>query len=201
MSMSATTPQLLLASASPRRSALLAQIGIAHRVAATDIDESALPQEAPVALVRRLAHNKAQAGIALAEGLPVLGADTIVVCADTVFGKPRDGAEAQAMLLALAGREHQVYSAVTLLDAQQQAHHALSRSVVRMRAISAAEALAYWQSGEPRGKAGGYAVQGLAAVFIESLQGSYSGVMGLPLYETTVLLQAAGLAVLPQVRA
>ena len=201
MTMPAFTPQLLLASASPRRSALLAQIGVAHRVAATDIDESALPQETPLALVRRLAHHKALAGLDQAQGLPVLGADTIVVCDDTVFGKPRDGAEAQAMLLALAGSEHQVYSAVTLLDAQQRAHHALSCSIVRMRAISAAEALAYWQSGEPQGKAGGYAIQGLAAVFIESLQGSYSGVMGLPLYETAGLLQAAGLAVLPEVAA
>ena len=198
--MSEPTPHLLLASASPRRSALLTQIGVAHRVAAADVDESALPHESPQALVQRLAHSKAQAGVAMSQGLPVLGADTIVVLDGLVFGKPRDGAEAQAMLLALAGREHEVYSAVTLLDAQRTAHHALSRSLVRLRAISPAEALAYWHSGEPQGKAGAYAIQGLAALFVQSLQGSYSGVMGLPLYETSGLLQAAGIAVLPVVR-
>ena len=199
MSMSEPTPQLLLASASPRRSALLTQIGVAHRVAAADVDESALPHESPQALVQRLAQSKAQAGVALAQGLPVLGADTIVVLDGVVFGKPRDGAEAQAVLLALGGREHEVYSAVTLLDAQRKAHQNLSRSLVRLRPISVDEAHAYWRSGEPQGKAGGYAIQGLAALFIESLQGSYSGVMGLPLYETSGLLHAAGIVVLPVV--
>ena len=191
--MSPESPRLLLASASPRRSALLAQIGVAHRVHATEIDETPRPGEAATALVERLARGKAAAGRTQAGGLPVLGADTEVVLDGRVFGKPRDAADAVAMLLALAGREHQVLSAVALATADGGVQSLLSESRVRMRDITPEEAQAYWASGEPRGKAGGYAIQGLAAVFISALSGSFSGVMGLPLYETAQLLGAAGI--------
>ncbi len=193
--MTAPTPRLLLASASPRRSALLTQIGVPHRVQATEVDESALAGEAPLALVQRLACAKAMAGVPLAGGLPVLGADTIVVLDDRVFGKPVDGIEAQAMLLALAGRTHRVLSAVALVLPTGQTQCRVSENQVRMRPISPAEALWYWHSGEPRDKAGGYAIQGLAAIFIEGLTGSFSGVMGLPLFETAQLLGEAGIGI------
>jgi len=186
-------PRLLLASASPRRSALLAQLGVAHRVHATAVDESPLPGEAPEALVARLALAKARAGIAAAAGLPVLGADTVVVLGERVLNKPRDAADAVAMLQSLAGRTHSVLSAVTLLDTAGTTHSALSASRVSMRAIDAGEARRYWETGEPCDKAGGYAIQGYGAVFISDLAGSYSGVMGLPLFETAALLRQAGI--------
>ena len=191
--MDTAAPQLLLASASPRRRELLLQIGVAHRVHATDIDESPLTDESPRALVQRLACEKALAALEHAQGLPVLGADTVVVLDGHVFGKPVDAADAQGMLLALAGREHQVLSAVALATAAGTAALRLSQSIVTMREISAAEALWYWQTGEPAGKAGGYAIQGRAAQFISALRGSYSGVMGLPLFETAQLLREAGI--------
>lgn len=197
-------PQIVLASASPRRSALLTQIGVPHVVRASDVDESALAGESPDALVRRLAHSKALAGLqgssihsAADHPLPVLGADTIVVLQDVVFGKPRDQADAVRMLLALAGHTHHVLTAVALaMPGRGPAvaiSLALSDTAVTMRAITPAEAGAYWASGEPAGKAGGYAIQGLGAQFIAHIDGSYSGVMGLPLYETAQLLQAHGL--------
>jgi len=192
--MSTDAPRLLLASASPRRSALLAQIGVPHRILATEIDETPLPGEDPAALVQRLARGKALAAQPQAGALPVLGADTEVVLDGRVYGKPRDAADGQAMLLSLAGREHLVLSAVTLVTPDGGVLGLLSESRVRMRDISPAEARAYWDSGEPRGKAGGYAIQGLAAVFINGLSGSFSGVMGLPLFETAQLLARAGIA-------
>lgn len=196
----------MLASASPRRSALLTQIGVPHVVRAADVDESALAGESPESLVRRLAQNKALAGLqgaaalaAPADGtLPVLGADTIVVLKDAVFGKPRDQVDAVRMLLALGGNTHHVFTAVALaVPGRGGAHRAvalaMSDTAVTMRAITSAEAADYWASGEPAGKAGGYAIQGLGAQFIAHIDGSYSGVMGLPLYETAQLLQAHGI--------
>ncbi len=186
-------PRLLLASASPRRSALLAQVGVPHRILPTHVDESALPGEAPAALAQRLACRKAEAALPHCAGLPVLGADTIVVIDGQVLGKPRDAAEGQGMLLRLAGRRHQVLSAVALALPGQATRVQLSTSEVSFRAITPAEAAAYWRTGEPADKAGGYAIQGRAAVFIDGLSGSYSGVMGLPLFETLRLLAGAGI--------
>ena len=190
-------PEIVLASASPRRRELLAQLGVPHRVLAVDIDETPGPGEAPQQLVQRLAREKAVAGLHRDGGRAMaLGSDTVVVVDGRIFGKPRDQVDALAMLAALSGREHQVLTAVALalppdgIDVGQ----ALAATVVRMRAIAPAEAAAYWESGEPRDKAGAYAIQGLGAVFIESIRGSYSGVMGLPLYETARLLQARGSA-------
>jgi septum formation protein len=190
-------PLIVLASASPRRSALLNQIGVTHTVCAADVDETALAGELPGALVCRLAQAKAMGG-SPGLTLPVLGADTIVVLDDVVFGKPRDKAHGMQMLLALGGHTHHVLTAVALaMPGARQVAQALSDTAVTMRAISPAEAATSWDSGEPAGKAGGYAIQGLGARFIAHIDGSYSGVMGLPLYETAQLLQSHGLYGVP----
>lgn len=206
--MSGASPVLILASASPRRRELLWQIGIAHRVEPADLDETRIAGEAPGDYVRRLALAKAQyvwqrqqaeaspdaAGSSQPVPivrLPVLGADTAVVLGSEIFGKPRDRDDALGVLERLAGRVHEVYSAVALVHAGGVASE-LSISRVRFAALDAAQRLAYWDSGEPCDKAGAYGIQGRAAAFIEHLDGSYSGVMGLPLFETARLLSAAG---------
>lgn len=190
--MASAVPLLVLASASPRRRELLAQIGIACRVSSADIDEAVQPAEAPADYVVRVACAKARAVRARSGGLPVLAADTTVVIDGLILAKPRDRAAALAMLARLAGRSHQVLTAVALATGAGVAFR-LSASDVRLRAVTPAECAAYWDTGEPRDKAGGYAIQGRGALFIEHLSGSYSGVMGLPLYETGQLLAAAGL--------
>jgi nucleoside triphosphate pyrophosphatase len=184
-------PVLRLASASPRRSALLSQLGVAHEVTAADVDESPLAGEAPEGLVVRLAGLKAERG-ARGDSRPALGADTVVCIDGRVLGKPRDADDAACMLKLLSGRGHRVLSGVALFTGEG-VRTALSVSTVVFRTLAAREIEDYWASGEPRDKAGAYAVQGLAARFIARLEGSYSGVMGLPLYETATLLQAAGL--------
>jgi septum formation protein len=183
---------ILLASASPRRRELLLQLGVPHAVLAVDADESPLPGESAQQLVTRLARTKATAGLRRdGGGRAVLGADTVVVVDEVVCGKPVDRADALRMLGLLAGRRHRVLTAVAVATgANAQVVEALSCTEVTMRAISSIEAAAYWDSGEPAGKAGGYAIQGRGALFIEHISGSYSGVMGLPLYETAQLLQA-----------
>lgn len=190
-----SVPRLILASASPRRRELLAQLGVAFEVTAADIDETPRSDETVEVLVARLAIAKARAG---QDGHPdamVIGSDTEVALDGRIFGKPTDAAAGVEMLLSLAGRTHQVWSAVALVRGQGEAVR-VSCSEVSFRAISPAEARAYWASGEPRDKAGGYAIQGLGAVFITRLVGSYSGVMGLPLFETALLLREAGCDVL-----
>ena len=183
-------PQVLLASASPRRSELLRQVGIAHAVRPVDIDESAHPGEAPSAYVLRLAEAKAAAlwrGLGPAARLPVLAADTTVALEGGIFGKPGSLDEARAMLGRLSGRTHEVHTAVAVLHAGGAAAR-LSSSTVTFRELTRAEIDWYWRTGEPADKAGGYAVQGRAAAFISHIAGSYSGIMGLPLYETWELL-------------
>jgi septum formation protein len=185
---------IYLASASPRRSALLRQIFVPHQILIANIDESRLADESPAEYVVRLARAKAQR---IWERLqpearrPVLAADTTVALGTEIFGKPVDRAAGIAMLQRLAGRAHHVYTAVALSHANGL-EHALSISEVSFRALTEADCQAYWNSGEPQDKAGGYAVQGLAAAFITQVSGSYSGVMGLPLAETTQLLQRIG---------
>jgi septum formation protein len=192
--MNPTNPVLCLASVSPRRRELLSQIGVPHVVAGADIDETFLPGgETPRDYVTRLAREKALAVQRGGQQLPVLAADTTVVVDGKLFGKPRDQEQAVHMLSELSGRAHQVLTAVALADAHGVADR-LSSSTVWFRNVSREECLVYWETGEPRDKAGGYAIQGLGAVFIESLSGSYSGVMGLPLFETAELLRAAGIA-------
>lgn len=190
-----TQPVVCLASASPRRSALLDQIGIAHVIAAAEIDESPRSGEPAEEYVLRLSREKAAAIAAQparSQGLPVLGADTSVVIGDLVLGKPATASESRRMLEQLSGREHRVLSAVTL-HGRIGPLSRLSTTTVRFRTLHADEIDAYWRSGEPRDKAGGYAVQGLAAIFVEHLAGSYSGVMGLPLFETATLLAESGI--------
>jgi septum formation protein len=188
--MMSSSPVLRLASASPRRRELLAQIGVPHAIAAPDVDEGTRDGEAVEDYVERVARAKAQSVWQRLRDLPVLGADTTVVLDGLSLGKPRDRAHGLSMLEALAGREHQVLTCVALVTAAGT-RCKTSASTVRMRTSTAQERDRYWDTGEPRDKAGAYAIQGLGAVFIESLQGSYSGVMGLPLFETAQLLAAA----------
>jgi septum formation protein len=180
---------LLLASASPRRRELLWQIGVPHVIAAAGIDEQRREGETAAECVGRLALAKARRF--WPGELPVLGADTAVVLDGEMLGKPATRDAALATLARLSGRTHEVLTAVALVGAHGSEVR-LSRSEVRFRALDPAECERYWRSGEGRDKAGGYAIQGLAAVFISELCGSYSGVMGLPLFETAALLDAAG---------
>lgn len=187
-------PQLFLASGSPRRRELLTQIGVPFTVLGAEIDETPFAHESASTYVERLARGKAAAGQATLSGELgfVLGADTAVVLDGKILGKPVDEADALAMLTALSGREHEVLTAVAVLGPQGCETRVVS-SRVRFRQISPAEMQAYWASGEPRDKAGSYAVQGLAAIFVESLNGSYSAVVGLPLCETAELLGHFGI--------
>jgi septum formation protein len=185
-----------LASASPRRSELLRQIGVPFEVRPADIKEELLTGELPEAYVLRLAAAKAEAvwtALPQAERRPVLAADTAVVLDDEVLGKPGDKAAAVQMLERLSGRAHRVLTAVALYGGTGLETR-LSQSEVRFRATTAAERLAYCATGEPFDKAGGYGIQGHAAVFVEELRGSYSAVVGLPLFETAALLARCGFA-------
>ena len=182
---------LYLASQSPRRRELLEQIGVSYKVVRVNVDETWHPAESPEDYVRRIAKAKACAGKELHPGQPVLGADTSVVLENKPLGKPRDRQDGLEMLLALSGKDHRVLSGVCLIH--ETPHYRLSASHVRFRRISRDEAAAYWDTGEPADKAGAYAIQGLAALFIRHISGSYSGIMGLPLYETGEILAEAGL--------
>jgi septum formation protein len=184
-----------LASGSPRRRELLQQIGVPFRVVGTAIDEAVLPDEAPLQYVARLAAAKAEAGWERSRDFvhaPVLAADTAVVLDGRILGKPTDGQDAEGMLRQLSGRTHEVFTAIALRTANGLQSR-ISRSEVTFRSIAAAEARGYWETGEPSDKAGAYAIQGLGAIFIADLRGSYSGVMGLPLFETAELLHDAGI--------
>ena len=190
---------IYLASRSPRRHELLNQLGVSFRILNAEIDESILADETPDALVQRLAVLKAEAGWRqLANGGAdlVLGADTIVVQDDEVLGKPRDVRHARELLMRLSGCCHRVLSAVALASTDGTEVR-LSESRVCFRQITTQECDAYAATGEPLDKAGGYGIQGRAAVFVSELRGSYSGVVGLPLYETAELLTQAGIALFP----
>lgn len=190
-------PQLYLASRSPRRAALLQQIGVVFEVLPVEVDEAMVGAETPGDYALRLAMEKARAGWqALPHGKqrPVLGADTIVVAGDLVMGKPADRQQAVAMLSVLSGTTHRVITAVAIAAEHDAACSQCSH--VTFRTLTRRECRAYWDSGEPCDKAGAYAIQGLAAMFITRLDGSYSGVVGLPLYETTELLRTFGIVVL-----
>jgi septum formation protein len=191
---SSSNPLIYLASASPRRSALLEQIGIAHRVQPVDVDETALGGEPPDRYVRRLAVLKAETlwdKLTAVQRQPVLGADTAVVLDDQILGKPRDEQDCLRMLNLLSARTHQVFTAVAL-RASDGCQSRVNVSDVTFRKLADDEMRRYWRSGEPADKAGAYAVQGRAALFIERIAGSYSGIMGLPLFETGELLAAVG---------
>jgi nucleoside triphosphate pyrophosphatase len=184
-------PFVYLASASPRRRELLAQIGVRFETIDTRVDESPRPDESPGDYVLRLARAKSESGWASTGDAPVLGADTTVELDGRILGKPADAADGVAMLANLSGRTHRVFTAVAIRSSTGLRSR-LSSSEVEFRAIAEEERRAYWETGEPHGKAGGYAIQGYAAVFVRALHGSYSGVVGLPLFETAELLAAAG---------
>lgn len=185
-----------LASASPRRREILTAIGVEHTFAGVDIDETPLPGEPAADLVLRLASGKAMAAVARGRDEPViLGADTVVSLDGQAFGKPGSKDEALHMLSCLSGRVHTVQTAVALLAGGRKMS-AVSACDVRFRDIHADEALAYWQTGEPIGKAGGYAIQGRGGIFVESISGSFSCIVGLPVFETACLLARAGVGIL-----
>jgi septum formation protein len=190
---------LYLASQSPRRRELLGQLGVGFSILDVDVAEVPMPEETPLDYVRRVARDKAQAGWASlpreaqADAL-VLASDTEVVLNLRIFGKPKDAEDAMQMLNSLSGRTHEVISAAWVVSAQrEQGDVCISR--VRFAALSEAQMAAYVATGEPFGKAGAYAIQGKGATLIEYLEGSYSGVMGLPLFETAGLLRAFGMEV------
>ena len=183
-------PALILASASPRRLALLSQIGVTpDRVVSPEVDETPLRGELPRALALRLARAKAAAVSAPDAG--VLAADTVVAAGRRILGKATTEAEARACLVLLSGRRHRVYSGVVLVAAGRRTER-LVQSVVTFARLTESQMRAYLASGEWHGKAGGYAIQGLAASFIRFVSGSYSNVVGLPLFETAQLLRGAG---------
>jgi septum formation protein len=193
MSTANTSRFVYLASASPRRRELLVQVGLRSEVLQVSVPERPRAGEAAAALTARLAADKARAGLAARRqgDVPVIAADTAVSVDGEILEKPLGEADGRRMLQLLSGRSHEVYTAVVVTDGSRAASD-MSRSVVRFRPVSAAEMDAYWRTGEPRDKAGGYAIQGIAAVFVESIEGSYSGVMGLPLFETARLLEGFG---------
>ncbi len=181
---------LYLASASARRKQLLAQLGYEFTQFSVDADESQLAGETPIQLVERLARLKAQTGVAMGyDDKPVLGSDTVVVVDNLALGKPVDEADFTAMMQRLSGRTHQVLTAIAVADN----HKVLSQVVatdVTFKALTDKEITAYWQSGEPQDKAGGYGIQGLGGRFVTQMSGSYFAVVGLPLYETDELIKA-----------
>lgn len=197
--------EIYLASKSPRRLELLQQMGIACKTVllredgnrSRDVDESPLPSENPYIYVERMAKMKAEIGVLRARQralptMPLLGADTIVVFNGTIFGKPQDPADAKRMLKLLSGTTHEVLTGVAVTDGTRLLHDTcISR--VRFRDLTDAEIDAYIATSEPLGKAGAYAIQGLGAIFVERLEGSYSGVMGLPIFETSMLLSRFGI--------
>lgn len=198
---------IYLASRSARRRELLKQIGIRHNILLmretlsrpADVDETPIPDESPADYVYRIAHAKAEAGwLRLKQRklpvLPVLAADTVVVLDGCILGKPRDANHAEEMLHALSGRKHQVHTVIGLAF-EGQVKLRLSTTTVRFRDIDQREVRAYITSGESHDKAGAYAIQGLAAAFIIEICGSYSGVMGLPLFETAQLLEETGVPI------
>jgi septum formation protein len=187
-----SSPKLWLASTSPRRREILQSLGIDFEVAKVATDESPLQDEAPEDMVLRLAVAKAEAATAASY---VLGSDTVVVLDGRMLGKPADADDAIDMLLSLSGRSHTVFTGVAL-KTPQGTRAVLSMTDVRFREIGRDEAIGYWQSGEPVDKAGGYGIQGLGGMFVEAINGSYSGVMGLPVFETVELLKSAGIELL-----
>ena len=193
---------IYLASASPRRREILASLGFQPVLLPAEIDETALPGEAVVDYVSRMARQKnaaarqlaAQRGLALAQ--PLLSADTVVALDNAILGKPRDAAHARELLESLSGREHQVWTAVCV-SLGGQTLEAAQRSDVRFKELSVQEIAAYIASGEPLDKAGAYGIQGIGGVFVAHLSGSFSGVMGLPVFETVQLLRQLGAPVPP----
>lgn len=196
--MTSEKPHLILASASPRRLALLEQIGVRpDAVRAADLDEAPLKGELPRPHALRLAHEKARAVAALEPHALVLAADTVVACGRRILPKAETEADARACLALLSGRAHRVYTAIALISPDGRLRERVSETRVTFKRLSDTECDAYIALGEWQGKAGGYAIQGHAAAFIRLLTGSYSGVVGLPLFETAALLSGVGFPLYP----
>jgi septum formation protein len=214
-----TDASLYLASASPRRRELLSQLGLTFELVIPEVDETPLAGEMPADYVKRLAVAKALRGWEMTprDNRLVLGADTCIAIDDHILGKPADEPEAMAMLARLSGRTHEVYSAVALIgtiEYNRLSKHTpglavleaealdavvrVSASHVTFRCLTLQQCQAYWATGEPHDKAGAYAIQGRGAAFVQNLEGSYSGVVGLPLFETAELLQQHGIEILSQ---
>lgn len=187
MSSSYNSQTIILASASPRRAELLDQIGVKYQIQVADINENSIDNEDPEDLVKRLAKQKAEKVSINNYSIPVLGADTLGVLNDGILNKPRDFDHAYEMLSGMSGNWHEILSAVAL-SYQGKTTVLLNKNRVLFKILSDKEIKNYWQTGEPQDKAGAYAIQGLAATYIERIEGSYSGIMGLPLYETQHLL-------------
>ena len=188
-----TAPPLILASGSPRRRDLLRDLGVPFRILVSDILEILSQDLDPEAQAMALAEQKARAVASRIQPGIVLGADTVVVLDGTLLGKPRDDADAVDMLRRLSGRDHQVVTGIAITDAAGSLHSSAVSSVVRFRSLSEADITAYVASGEPRDKAGAYAIQGLGAQLVHDLQGCFTNVVGLPLCETASLLSEAGI--------
>ncbi len=185
--------RLVLASASPRRSELLARIGITpDLIDPADLDETPVPAEKPADYARRMADEKAEAVRSRHSGAIILAADTVVAAGRRILPKAEDEGEARRCLEQLSGRRHRVLSAVTVIDPEGVARRRLSVSIVTFCLLTPDDIAAYLASGEWRGKAGGYAIQGRAESWVRALAGSHSGVVGLPLFETRALLRTAG---------
>ena len=192
------TKSVVLASASPRRTALLKQMNIAHTIQPADIDESPRLNETPQALVTRLAAEKAQAVKAQLEARHSMTAGTVILASDTLIafegqsvGKPIDKADSKKILRMLSGKQHEVLTAISALSDSQQQTQVITTSVT-FAALTDEQIDAYWETGEPADKAGSYAIQGIGGEFVVSINGSASAVIGLPLYETRQLLNAFG---------
>lgn len=184
-----STPQLYLASGSPRRKELLTQLGYQFERVVVDVEEQHQVGESPADYVQRLSVDKAMAGVAVVDGkAPVLGADTIVVSGDRILEKPKDFDDARQMLSLLSGKRHQVMTAVTVAS-EERRETRLVVTDVWFKTLSDKEIEDYWQSGEPQDKAGSYGIQGIGGKFVERIDGSYYAVVGLPLVETDIMVQ------------
>ncbi|MGB0466339.1 MAG: Maf family protein [Pontibacterium sp.] len=189
-----TEADLVLASASPRRRELLEQIGVHFSLLPVDICEAPFEGESPELYVARLATEKAQAGFKHSAGKPVLGSDTTVVLDNKILGKPVDEQDCQTMLMALSGRSHQVMTGVAITDSRGTQVRVVTTKV-QFKPLTPERCKAYWASGEPQDKAGAYGIQGLGAIFVDHIEGSYSSVVGLPLAETAEMLEHAGVPI------
>ncbi|WP_445362335.1 Maf family protein [Microbulbifer sp. ANSA003] len=195
MTTSASENRLLLASGSPRRAELLAQIGVPFSQLSPAVVEQRQPAESPLEYIERLAHDKAVAGFQAADsprGLWSLGADTVVMAGERLLEKPQDFADFESMMLALSGGEHSVFTAVCLRSQDRQFSRVVETRV-RFRHLSKVQIADYWSTGEPVDKAGGYGIQGFGAALVEAFSGSYSNVVGLPLEAVVPMLDHAGI--------
>ena len=189
--------QLILGSSSPRRSALLAQLGLRFNILSPDVDETLAPGELPADYVSRMSNDKyAAVAATVPEPSILVAADTVVVLGDQILGKPTDSEQGCRMLSQLSANAHRVLTSVTIGPTDGENEQFVIETIVRFRTLTTHECKAYWHTGEPQDKAGGYGIQGVGAMFIDSIEGSYTNVVGLPLTETAQKLQSFGISIL-----